>query len=37
MSKSKIIMSPIGFGEMNPRDVQSVMVLGSVLIDDQDS
>ena len=32
MSKSKIIMSPIGFGEMNPRDVQSAM-LGSVLIE----
>tara|TARA_A100000164_G_C21914379_1_gene777427 strand:+ start:1311 stop:2321 length:1011 start_codon:yes stop_codon:yes gene_type:complete len=32
MSESKIVMSPFGFGEMNPRDVQSAM-LGSVLIE----
>ena len=32
MHESKIVMSPFGFGEMNPRDVQSAM-LGSVLIE----
>ena len=32
MHQSKIVMSPLGFGEMNPRDVQSAM-LGSVLIE----
>ena len=32
MAESKIVMSPLGFGEMNPRDVQSAM-LGSVLIE----
>ena len=32
MYDSKIVMSPFGYGEMNPRDVQSAM-LGSVLIE----
>ena len=32
MTESKIVMSPLGYGEMNPRDVQSAM-LGSVLIE----
>ena len=32
MAESKIVLSPFGFGEMNPRDVQSAM-LGSVLIE----
>ena len=32
MSQSKIIMSPLGFGEMNPRDVASAQI-GSVLVE----
>ena len=32
MTESRIVMSPLGYGEMNPRDVQSAM-LGSVLIE----
>jgi hypothetical protein len=32
MTESRIVMSPFGYGEMNPRDVQSAM-LGSVLIE----
>lgn len=32
MYNSKIILSPYGFGEMNPRDVQAVMY-GSILIE----
>tara|TARA_Y100000310_G_scaffold246041_1_gene251141 strand:- start:134 stop:700 length:567 start_codon:yes stop_codon:yes gene_type:complete len=32
MSQSKIIMSPFGFGEMNPRDLVSAQI-GSVLVE----